>query len=117
MIQPYSGDTPWWLAEMLSQFREIRQEIAIMSDNIAALQATDQALGAEVKTVAAELQGWATAYANAGTDPNAIAAVTADMNAYIAQLQAAPAPPAAPAAPAAPPAPATGTTAPPATGS
>ena len=78
-----SPDLPHWPGEQLDRIERTQEKI--MSD-ISDLQAADAALDAEITTFLADV---ATALTNAAGDASAVEAVVADINAKVAQLQAA----------------------------
>lgn len=78
-----SPDAPQWLRDQLDRIERNLEKI--MSD-VSDLQAADAALDTEITTFLADV---ATALTNAAGDASAVEAVVADINAKVAQLQAA----------------------------
>ena len=78
-----SPDVPQWPGDQLDRIERTQEKI--MSD-ISDLQAADAALDTEITTFLADV---ATALTNAAGDASAVEAVVADINAKVAQLQAA----------------------------
>ena len=74
---------PQWPGDQLDRIERTQEKI--MSD-ISDLQAADAALDTEITTFLADV---ATALTNAAGDASAVEAVVADINAKVAQLQAA----------------------------